>query len=45
MIGKTYIGTWMCSIPCSFDITRGSSLVVNHRTADVQLMSDRLGTP
>ena len=24
-----------CSIPCIFDITRGSSLVVTHCTADV----------
>ena len=36
---------WLCSIPRSFDITRGSSLVVNHRTADVWVTSDRPGTP
>ena len=34
-----------CSIPCSFDITRGSSLVVTHRTADVQITSDIPDTP
>ena len=34
-----------CSIPCSFDITRDSSLVVNHRTEDVWVTSDRPGTP
>ena len=33
------------SIPFSFDITRGSSLVVTHRTADVRVMLDRPGTP
>ena len=35
----------VCSIPCSFDITRGSSIVVTHRTADVRVTPDRLGTP
>ena len=33
------------SIPCSFDINRGSFLVVTHRTADVRVTSDRPGTP
>ena len=37
--------TFFCSIPCRFDITRGSSLVVTHRTADVQVTSDRQDTP
>ena len=32
------------SIPCSFDITRGISLVFTHSTADVQVMSDRPDT-
>ena len=35
----------VCSIPASLDITRGSSLVVTHGTADVRVMSDRSGTP
>ena len=35
----------VCSIPCSFDTVRGRSLAFNHRTADVQLMSDRPSTP
>ena len=34
-----------CSIPCSFYITKVCSLVVNHCTADVRLMSDIPGTP
>ena len=34
-----------CSIPCSLDITRGSSPVVNHCTVDVWVTSDRPGTP
>ena len=33
------------SVPCSFDTNRGSSLVVTHRTADVQVTSDRQDTP
>ena len=33
------------SIPYSLDITIGSSLVFNHRTSDVQVMSDGPGTP
>ena len=33
------------SISCSLDITRVSSLVVNHRTVEVQVTSDRPGTP
>ena len=33
-----------CSIPYSFDINRGSSLVVNNRTSDVRVTSDRPGT-
>ena len=36
---------YSCSILCSFDINRGSSLVVTHSTADVRLTSDRPGTP
>ena len=34
-----------CSILCSFEITRGSFLVVTHRTSDVQVTPDRPGTP
>ena len=34
-----------CSIPFSFDITRGSSLVVTHRTLDVRVTTDRPGSP
>ena len=34
-----------CSIPCSIDITRGSSLVVNHRTEYVRVTSDRPDSP
>ena len=33
-----------CSMPCKFDITRGSSLVVTHRTEEVQVTSDIPGT-
>ena len=33
------------SIPCSLDITRGISLVVNHRTEDVRVTLERPGTP
>ena len=33
-----------CSVPCSLDITKGSSLVVTHRTSDVRITSDRPGT-
>ena len=33
------------SIWCNLDITRGSSLLVNHRTVDVQITSDRPGIP
>ena len=32
-------------ILCSFDINRGSSLVVTHGTSNVQVTSDRPGTP
>ena len=34
-----------CSIPCIFDITRGSSIVVTYSTADVRVTSDRPGNP
>ena len=34
-----------CNIPCSLDINRGISLVVNHCTADVRVTSDIPGTP
>ena len=43
--GRWTGGKWHCSIPCSLDITRGSSLVVNHCTSDVQVTSDKPGTP
>ena len=33
------------SIPCSFDINRGSSLVVTHRTTDVRVTSGRTVAP
>ena len=33
------------SIPCSFDINRGSSLVVTHRKVGVLVTLDRPGTP
>ena len=33
-----------CSIPCSFDITRVSSLVVTHLTAQVRVAPDKPGT-
>ena len=35
----------ICSIPCSFDITRVSSLVVTHHTPDVRVTLYRPGTP
>ena len=38
------IGYAQCSIPCSFDNTRDSSIVVTHCTADVQVTPDRPGT-
>ena len=40
-----FMNTRHCSILCSFDITRGSSLVFTHRTEDVRVTSDRPGTP
>ena len=33
------------SIPCSFDINRGSSIVVTHRTAEVRVTLNKPGTP
>ena len=40
-----YIIRGGCSIPYSLDITRGSSLLVKHCTADVWLTPDTPGTP
>ena len=33
-----------CSLTCNFDITRGGSLVVTDRTADVRVTLDRPST-
>ena len=47
VISRVFFGLnlGVCIIPCSFDITRGSSLVVTHRTAGFRVTLDRPGTP
>ena len=43
--GQQMLNVSYCSIPCIFGTARGSSLAVNYRTTDVQVTSDRPGTP
>ena len=40
-----FVHVLYCSIPCSFDITIGSSLLVTHCTSDDQVTSDIPDTP